>query len=134
MKPYTPHEFKVQCVRECEPMTELLAEPDQVAQYWRQNIPKADWYDPMKEAFVVLVLNARKLKTAVEKCGGWRSKSASPSEQRELDFQVSVKLLIPLRGRSSRRGSFELLARPLLRSKVRLIYLRFSRRLASVSR
>ncbi len=47
-------------VRECEPMTELLSEPDQVAQYWRQNIPKADWYDPMKEAFVVLVLNTRK--------------------------------------------------------------------------
>lgn len=41
-------------------MTELLAEPDQVAQYWRQNIPTADWYDPMKEALVVLVLNARK--------------------------------------------------------------------------
>jgi DNA repair protein RadC len=41
-------------------MTELLDTPDQVAAYWRQNIPKADWYDPMKEAFVVLVLNARK--------------------------------------------------------------------------
>jgi DNA repair protein RadC len=60
MRPYTPHEFKVQCVRECEPMTELLDTPDQVAAYWRQNITKADWYDPMKEAFVVLVLNARK--------------------------------------------------------------------------
>ena len=60
MKPYTPHEFKVQCVRECEPMTELLDTPDQVAQYWRQNITKADWYDPMKEALVVLVLNTRK--------------------------------------------------------------------------
>src|SRR5580704_2654421 len=41
-------------------MTELLDTPDQVAQYWRQNIPKADWFDPMKEALVVLVLNARK--------------------------------------------------------------------------
>jgi DNA repair protein RadC len=41
-------------------MAELLAEPDQVALYWRQNIPKADWYDPMKEALVVLVLNTRK--------------------------------------------------------------------------
>lgn len=60
MKPYIPHEFKVQCVRECDPMTELLDTPDQVAQYWRQNIPKADWYDPMKEALVVLVLNTRK--------------------------------------------------------------------------
>ena len=60
MKPYTPHEFKVLCVRECKPMAELLAEPDQVALYWRQNIPNADWYDPMKEALVVLVLNTRK--------------------------------------------------------------------------
>ena len=60
MKPYTPHEFKVLTIRECEPMAELLAEPEQVAQYWRQNIPKADWYDPMKEALVVLVLNTRK--------------------------------------------------------------------------
>jgi len=60
MKPYKPHEFKVLCVRECETMTELLDTPDQVAAYWRQNIPKADWYDPMKEALVVLVLNTRK--------------------------------------------------------------------------
>ena len=41
-------------------MTELLDNPEQVARYWRQNITKADWYDPMKEALVVLVLNARK--------------------------------------------------------------------------
>jgi DNA repair protein RadC len=60
MKPYTPHEFKVLQVRECEPMTELLDTPDQVAQYWRQNIPNAGWFDPMKEALVVLVLNTRK--------------------------------------------------------------------------
>ena len=60
MKPYTPHEFKVLTLRECEPMTALLDQPDQVAAYWRQNIPKADWYDPMKEALVVLVLNTRK--------------------------------------------------------------------------
>jgi hypothetical protein len=40
-------------------MTELLNEPDQVFQYWQQNIPKSDWFDPMKEAFVVLVVNAR---------------------------------------------------------------------------
>jgi DNA repair protein RadC len=60
MKSYTPREFKVMSVRDCAPLAELLAEPDQVAAYWRQNIPQADWYDPMKEAFVVLVLNTRK--------------------------------------------------------------------------
>ena len=60
MKPYKPHEFKVLLVRECEPMSALLDEPGQVALYWRQNIPGADWFDPMKEALVVLVLNTRK--------------------------------------------------------------------------
>jgi DNA repair protein RadC len=60
MKPYKPHEFKVLRVRECETMTELLDTPDQVARYWQQNIPKSDWFDPAKEALVVLVLNTRK--------------------------------------------------------------------------
>ena len=60
MKPYTPHEFKVVYVRECEPMTEALDQPELVAAYWRQNMPQADWYDPAKEALVVLVLNTRR--------------------------------------------------------------------------
>ena len=41
-------------------MTDLADNPEIVAQYWRNNIPKADWFDPMKEALVVLVLNTRK--------------------------------------------------------------------------
>jgi DNA repair protein RadC len=57
---YLPHEFKIVCVRECEPMTELADTPEIVAQYWRKNIPQAAWYDPAKEAFVVLVLNTRR--------------------------------------------------------------------------
>lgn len=60
MKPYTPHEFKVMLVRECEPMSAIMDQPELVADYWRKNIPKADWFDPMKEALVVLVLNTRK--------------------------------------------------------------------------
>lgn len=59
-KPYTPHEFKVLNVRECVPMTEVADTPEIVAQYWRNNIPQSGWYDPMKEAFVVLVLNTRR--------------------------------------------------------------------------
>ena len=35
-------------------MSALLDQPEQVARYWRQNIPGADWFDPMKEALVVL--------------------------------------------------------------------------------
>ena len=59
-KSYTPKEFKVLNIRECQPMTEVADTPEIVAQYWRNNIPQADWYDPMKEAFVVLVLNTRR--------------------------------------------------------------------------
>ena len=60
VKPYTPHEFKVLNIRECQPMTEAADTPEIVAQYWRNNIPQAGWFDPCKEAFVVLVLNTRR--------------------------------------------------------------------------
>jgi DNA repair protein RadC len=56
---YLPHEFKVVCVRECV-ATELIENPEQAVKYWRENIPQAPWFDPMKESFVVLVLNTRK--------------------------------------------------------------------------
>jgi DNA repair protein RadC len=56
---YLPHEFKVVCVRECV-ATELIESPEHAVKYWRDNIPPAPWFDPMKEAFVVLVLNTRK--------------------------------------------------------------------------
>jgi len=57
MKP--PIEFKVLRIRECPPGTNIET-PEQAATYWRANIPQADWYDPAKEAFVVLVLNTRR--------------------------------------------------------------------------
>ena len=60
MKSYIPHEFKVLYVRECQPMSEVADTPEIVAAYWRNNIPQADWYDPAKEAFIVLVLNTRR--------------------------------------------------------------------------
>ena len=47
------------CVRECV-ATDLIDNPEQAVKYWRENIPQAPWFDPMKEAFVVLVLNTRK--------------------------------------------------------------------------
>lgn len=59
LKSYNPQEFKVVCVRECV-ATELIETPDHAEKYWRDNIPQAPWYDPMKEALVVLVLNTRK--------------------------------------------------------------------------
>lgn len=60
LKPYTPHEFKVMRVRECVPMTETVDTPERAAAYWRANIPQAPWFDPAKEAVVVLVLNTRR--------------------------------------------------------------------------
>ncbi len=56
---YLPQEFKVICVRECVGV-ELIVSPEQAVKYWRDNIPQAPWFDPMKEAFVILVLNTRK--------------------------------------------------------------------------
>jgi len=60
LKSYCPQEFKVVCVRECQPMSILADTPEIVAQYWRDNLPGAGWFDPAKEAFVILVLNTRR--------------------------------------------------------------------------
>ena len=60
LKPYIPHEFKILNIRECQPMSEVADTPEIIASYWPNNIPKADWFDPAKEAFVVIVLNTRR--------------------------------------------------------------------------
>ena len=53
-------EFKVMRIRECVTPTQHINTPEEAVQYWRVNIPVAAWYDPAKEALVVLVLNTRK--------------------------------------------------------------------------
>jgi len=55
-----PHEFKVVCVRECMAQLHPLDTPQQATDYWHANIPCAPWFDPCKEALVVLVLNTRR--------------------------------------------------------------------------
>ena len=55
-----PQEFKVVCVRECVAPLPGLDTPQQAADYWHANIPNAPWFDPCKEALVVLVLNTRR--------------------------------------------------------------------------
>ncbi len=55
-----PHEFKVLRVRECAVESPIIDTPERAFEYWKTNIVKADWYDPCKEAFVVLVLNTRR--------------------------------------------------------------------------
>jgi len=56
----TPCEFKVMRVRECVAPADLVDTPERAFEYWMANIPSASWYDPMKEAFVVFVLNTRR--------------------------------------------------------------------------
>ena len=58
MKP--PAEFKVMRVRECLAPADLVDTPERAYQYWRANILTAPWFDPAKEAFVVLILNTRR--------------------------------------------------------------------------
>jgi len=53
-------EFKVMFVRESAGPLAHLETPQQAADYWHANIPCAPWYDPCKEALVVLVLNTRR--------------------------------------------------------------------------
>ena len=58
MKP--PAEFKVMRVRECLAPADLVDTPERAYHYWRANILTAPWFDPAKEAFVVLILNTRR--------------------------------------------------------------------------
>ena len=55
----SPTEFKILSVRECAG-PDPIDTPERAATYWKNNLPQADWYDPAKEAFVVLVLNTRR--------------------------------------------------------------------------
>ena len=56
----TPCEFKVMRVRECIASADLVDTPDRAFDYWKTNIATAPWYDPSKEAFVILILNTRR--------------------------------------------------------------------------
>ena len=58
MKP--PAEFKVLRVRECIASADLVDTPDRAFDYWKANIATAPWFDPAKEAFVILILNTRR--------------------------------------------------------------------------
>ena len=53
-------EFKVMPVRECAVPSVHVETPEEAVKYWRTNVQSAVWFDPSKEAFVVLVLNARR--------------------------------------------------------------------------
>ena len=56
----SPLEIKVVCLRECVAPFHPLDTPQRAADYWHANIASAPWFDPCKEALVVLVLNTRR--------------------------------------------------------------------------
>src|SRR6266581_6600447 len=56
----SPSEFKVMRVRECAVPSVRIETPEEAVAYWRANVQTAAWFDPSKEAFVVLVLNTRR--------------------------------------------------------------------------
>lgn len=58
MKP--PAEFKVLRVRETVAPGPCVDTPERAVEYWKANIPRADWFDPDKEAFITLILNTRR--------------------------------------------------------------------------
>jgi len=47
-------------VRECIASADLVDTPDRAFDYWKANVATAPWFDPAKEAFVVLILNTRR--------------------------------------------------------------------------
>jgi DNA repair protein RadC len=55
-----PAEFKVLRVRECVAPADLIDTPERAAEYWKANVATAPWFDPAKEAFVILILNTRR--------------------------------------------------------------------------
>ena len=77
-----PAEFKVMRVRETVSPAACIDTPERAVEYWRANIPQADWFDPAKEAFVILILNTRRriIGHNLVALGGLDSVSVSPRE------------------------------------------------------
>jgi DNA repair protein RadC len=57
----TPHEYKVVSLRECPTpeYLQLVDNPERAVDYWCRHIPANPMFDPERECFVVLLLNAR---------------------------------------------------------------------------
>lgn len=53
-------EFKVVTLREAPAVDFKATTPQEVEAYFREHVAKADWYDPMKECCVVILLNTRR--------------------------------------------------------------------------
>lgn len=53
-------EIKVVTIRETLEEGVILDDPEKTDSYWRRSIASAPWYEPDKEAFCVIMLNARR--------------------------------------------------------------------------
>lgn len=51
-------EFKILTIREHQ-TEEIYDDPKKSLELWKKTVPKAEWFDQEKEAFVVFLLNAR---------------------------------------------------------------------------
>lgn len=59
---YNAHEYKLVSLRECPTTTasRIVDTPEKAEDYFRQHIAPASWFDPEREIFVVLLVNARR--------------------------------------------------------------------------
>ncbi len=94
MKP--PAEFKVLRVRDFATLADLVDTPDRVFTYWQANIATAPWFDPAKEAFVVLIPNTRRriLGHTLVALGGLDSVAMHPREVFRPVFVAAGSALI----------------------------------------
>lgn len=94
MKP--PAEFKVMRVRDCATPSALVDTPDRVFDYWKANVATAPWFDPAKEAFVILILNTRRriLGHNLVALGGLDSVAVHPREVFRPDIVAAGSALI----------------------------------------
>jgi DNA repair protein RadC len=53
-------EVKIARLREVQIDNPILDNPENAAEFWRENVPNAAWFDQDAESFVVLLLNTRK--------------------------------------------------------------------------
>lgn len=60
MKTYQIPEVKLMRLRECQIENPQIDEPGKCAEFWRENVPNAVWFDQDQECVVVLLVNTRR--------------------------------------------------------------------------
>jgi hypothetical protein len=60
MKNYVPEEFAIRALRECLVEKVKRENPDDAANYWRQQVQQHPYSNPSVECFIVLLVNTRR--------------------------------------------------------------------------